>query len=256
MDFLAFRLYAPLASWGDVAVGEHRPSRSYPGRSAMLGLLAAALGVRRDQDERLTALSEGYGFAVAVYRSGVLLRDYHTTQVPGAKDMKKRPHRTRADELAVPKRDLNTILSTRDYREDALSVVLVWVRGEAPPYSLEALREALLRPRFVLYLGRKSCPPAHPLNPHIVRADSLWSAVNGARFESIKELRDANLLERLAWEPDENVPDGLPDDRAVSQFSAPRKDEPRSRTRWQFADRTECVALFPERDVPIAEDAP
>lgn len=239
MDFLAFRLYAPMASWGDVAVGEHRPSQNYPGRSAVLGLLGAALGIRRDEEARLGALSAAFGVAVAVYGSGALLRDYHTTQVPSASAMKKRPHRTRTDELAFPKAELNTILSTRDYRTDALSVVLVWAKA-TPPVSLDALREALLRPHYVLYLGRKSCPPAMPLQPRCIQADSLLTALDLAKFGPIDGLRGLDRLQRLAWEGeqwDRDVP-------GATVFSAPRKDDPVSRARWQFADRTEYVAVF------------
>ena len=49
-DYLIFRLYAPLASWGEAAVGETRPTATYPGKGAVLGLLGAALGIRRDDD--------------------------------------------------------------------------------------------------------------------------------------------------------------------------------------------------------------
>ncbi|MGH8674002.1 MAG: type I-E CRISPR-associated protein Cas5/CasD, partial [Burkholderiales bacterium] len=73
MDILVFRLYAPLASWGDVAVGEYRPSHAYPGRSALLGLIAAALGVDRGDEQRHRQLDDELAFAVAVFAEGSLL---------------------------------------------------------------------------------------------------------------------------------------------------------------------------------------
>ena len=36
--------------WGDVAVGEFRGSLDQPGASALIGLLGAAPGVRREDD--------------------------------------------------------------------------------------------------------------------------------------------------------------------------------------------------------------
>ena len=39
MPFLVFQLVAPLAAWGDVAVGQTRGSRDAPGESALVGLL-------------------------------------------------------------------------------------------------------------------------------------------------------------------------------------------------------------------------
>ena len=49
-DFLVFQLYGALASWGDIAVGEYRPSQGHPSKSAITGLLAAALGIEREDD--------------------------------------------------------------------------------------------------------------------------------------------------------------------------------------------------------------
>ncbi|HMR71125.1 MAG TPA: type I-E CRISPR-associated protein Cas5/CasD, partial [Rubrivivax sp.] len=117
MQFLVFQLVAPMAAWGDVAVGQYRGSRDAPGESALLGLLAAALGIRRDDEAAHAALRDGYAFAVGTVDPGSLLRDYHTAQVPSRGDLKGRPHRTRRDELAMPKHALNTILSARDYRQ-------------------------------------------------------------------------------------------------------------------------------------------
>ena len=250
MNLLLFRLYAPLASWGEVAVGEYRPSHSYPGRSSLLGLIAAALGVDRADEDRHQRLDNALAFAVAVYSEGTLLRDYHTAQVPGASDLKKRPHRTRADELSMPRSDLNTILSTRDYRQDALCVVGTWLRTRATSIDLDLLRTALERPRFTLYLGRKACPPALPLSPQIIDANDFRAALDQARFPAIEELTRLNLPVqplRVAWEEGASV--GWP-----QSFSVPRKDAPRSRRRWQFADRTERVALIADTAPPGEAD--
>jgi len=167
MDTLIFQLQAPLASWGDVAVGEYRPTAEYPSRSAIHGLLGAALGIDRDDEPAQSSLRAGFRMAVGVLEPGRLLRDYHTSQVPSRTDLKKRPHATRRDELRVPKDDLNTILSSRDYRQNAASLVAIQALVPAP-HSLGELASALIRPRFVLYLGRKSCPPAAPLHPRVL----------------------------------------------------------------------------------------
>ena len=70
MDFLVFQLQAPLAAWGDIAVGECRPTMAYPGQSALLGLLAAALGVRReDAEAQVVAPADGWVLLCAIYPS-------------------------------------------------------------------------------------------------------------------------------------------------------------------------------------------
>ena len=240
MAFLVFQLRAPLASWGDPAVGEYRGSHSYPGESALVGLLGAALGLRREDDASHAALSRGYGFAVGVQASGKLLRDYHTAQVPGRVSLKGRPHATRRDELRVPKDELNTVLSTRDYRQDAACLVAVQPRDDVP-YALEELAGALKAPRYVLYLGRKSCPVAAPLFPLIVDAGSALDALNAYR-EQLGRLcgRETPCITQLAWS--DKVEAGLPPD-----LSVPRKDRLICRSAWQFGDRAEHVA-FIERE--------
>lgn len=250
MAFLVFQLQAPLASWGDTAVGEHRGSYEYPGESALLGLLAAALGIRRDDDSNLTRLTRGYAFAVGVQNGGTLLRDYHTAQVPGRTALKGRPHTTRRNELAVAKHELHTILSTRDYRQNAAYLVAVQARAD-PPYALDALACALRKPRFVLYLGRKSCPPATPLYPIVISTDSASAAFAGylARIEQLRAahldrrgrppLEELTPLLRIAWS--DGVAAGVDAD-----LSAPRKDRMIRRNGWQFGDRAEHVWLRSE----------
>ena len=173
-DYLLFRLYGPMASWGDIAVGEVRPSYTHPSKSAVLGMVAAALRIDRDQEEKHRQLAAAYGFAVQVDSMGVPLVDYHTAQVPpSGSGRNRRAFATRREELrTLPREALNTILSRRDYRMDALATVALWVRA-APPYSFEEIRSALERPGYVLYLGRKSCPLALPVEERAVLAPDL-----------------------------------------------------------------------------------
>jgi CRISPR system Cascade subunit CasD len=261
--YLLFRLHGPMASWGEVAVGERRPTSDTPTRSAVLGLVAAALGLRREDEEPLRSLFAGYGFGCRVDSPGTLLVDYHTAQIAPEQALKKRPRPSvRAEELAFHKDALSTTLSTRDYRCDALATACLWARGEAP-WTLEQLVEALHRPAFTLYLGRKSCPLDLPLAPRIVEADHPTTALlsrdereecflqatraaigfDGLRwaFDGLASSRDRRA--RLHWERGEHDPD-MPFDQRRR-----RRDDPRSRLRWQFIERDEYVA-FAQEQVP------
>lgn len=239
MDYLIFQLQAPLVAWGETAVGEFRPTANYPSESALLGLLAAALGIRREEEDAHAALRAGYGFAIGVLSSGRLLRDYHTAQVPGRAALKNRPHNSRRDELGLPKVDLNTILSTRDYRQDAASLVAVQVRDGAP-YALSEVARALTNPRFTLYLGRKACPPALPLNPQVIAAGNGLLAFYAYQQALAERGGGAALaLERMVW--GEGVEPGV-----VHDLEFVRKDRVLSREHWQFGDRVEYVALAPQ----------
>jgi CRISPR system Cascade subunit CasD len=139
--------------------------------------------------------------------------------------------------LRVPKDELNTILSTRDYRQDAACLVAVQPGAEAP-HALDALAEALKKPRFVLYLGRKSCPPAAPLHPQLIDAQSALEALNVYR-EQLGRLchEEIRRVVQLAWS--DSVESGVPAD-----LSIPRKDRLIRRAAWQFGDRMEHIALF------------
>lgn len=248
-NYLVFHLYAPLASWGDVAVGETRPSRTHPGRSALLGLLGAALGLRREQETELAGLAAGYRFAVGVPYSGQLLRDYHTIQIPRRVAMKHYTARTRREEVQALKADMKgnaTLLSAREYRCDARYHVVVETTQQAP-YSLETLAEALRRPRFTLYLGRKSCPPALPLAPQILTARSALHALNHATAPPWADLVDhlhpgrikTDKAPAIYWE------DGMDMENLKAQIFITR-DEPVSRRGWRFRERREYRAPWPQ----------
>jgi CRISPR system Cascade subunit CasD len=238
-DFLVFQLYGAMAAWGDIAVGEHRPSLGHPGKSAIIGLLAAALGIERSDDAKHQQLTESYQIAVCVQASGELLRDYHTIQVPGG----KRTYATRRDELLTDKLNLNTILSQRDYRTDAVYQVAVWSKNKNLPFSLESLQQHLQQPVFTLYLGRKSCPVSLPLQPKILKGFTLQQAFEQYPLNQTQS-KNVSLLARLLpanrwvsyyWEASLSTQElGL-----TTTMTYPRRDQVTSRKRWQFTNREE-----------------
>jgi CRISPR system Cascade subunit CasD len=251
-DILTFALVAPLASFGSIAVGERRAGWDRPGRSAVFGLIGACLGVERDDDDGQAALAAHYGLALLCHAPGRLLADYHTAQVPSAKG--KRRFATRAQELAAP--DLNTILSRRDYRVGAWHLGALWPRAANPRWTLAALAEAMRTPGFVTYLGRKSCPLGLPLAPAVGEAENAVAALL-ARHDSGPEARwrqnfvghlDADVTIVLDT-PDVDSKPGDPghiaaDDERRLRIEV-RRDQLRSRRRWQFDLRHELVLGVP-----------
>ncbi len=237
MNYLIFQLQAPLSAWGETAVGEYRPSANYPSESALIGLLAAALGIDRSDEDQHQTLRAELDFAIGVQSAGRLLRDYQTAQVPGRVSLKNRPHRTRRDELNMPKEELNTILSTRDYRQDAACSVAVQTKIDSA-FSLTDLALAIQQPKFVLYLGRKTCPPSLPLWPQVIAAENALQAMEVYRLQ-LAEISGELIapLERLVWGAGINA--GVQEDLQVV-----RKDRLLSRAHWQFGDRPEFVALL------------
>ncbi len=233
MKYLLFRLYGPMSSWGDIAVGETRPSFVYPTKSAVLGLVAGAMGIRRDKEEKHRLLAEGIGFAVQVEFMGCSLFDYHTAQVPSGKEC----YCTRKQELSGEKSELNTVLSTRDYRTDGLYIIVLWQRKQGE-WEIEQIKAKLEQPEFVPYLGRKSCPAALPFQAQIVDAVSLVDAIAKGKFLDIQSFGFKPVGQKtLYW--DEDAAAGV-----EQQHIFERRDLLLSRGRWQFDTRPERHAAL------------
>ena len=152
MTALLLRLAAPLQSWGTSSRFVRRNTDRAPSRSGIIGLLAAAQGRRRvDPLEDLLDLRIG----VRVEQPGHLERDFQTA-------------RTRDGSASMP-------LSYRFYLADAVFAVAI----QGDDALLDGLREALRRPVFPLFLGRKSCPPAGKLD-YGVHDGTLETVLAGA----------------------------------------------------------------------------
>ncbi|MBC6416617.1 MAG: type I-E CRISPR-associated protein Cas5/CasD [Rhodospirillales bacterium] len=235
-QFLSFTLSGPMAAWGDIAPGEQRGSWSRPSKSAVLGLVAAALGIRRDEPERLAALHRGLGFAVLVEKAGRLLEDYHTAQAPTEVALKRRGKTLGRDQLtwgeALAAEVLNTTLSKRSYFVEARYLAILWQRDDSEALSLDEtgldeIGRALAKPKFHLYLGRKSCPLSRPPAPRVVEAPTVEAllAENQAFAHD-----DADL-----W-CDADVPSAL-----APQARGTRRDAWRGAEPWRHDPRPELL---------------
>lgn len=235
-EHLVFTLYGPLQAWGTVAVGEIRPCAGHPTRSGVLGLLAAALGIRRDAPEALRALSDGYAVAVRVDAPGERFTDYHTVQTPPEKA--KRVFHSRRDELGAKlgrDEELNTLLSRRDYLADARFTACIRPAGPGAPHGLPALRDALLRPRLTPYLGRKSCPAALPFQPQIIDAPDARAALDAYAPHALPDLLTRGARGNAGDVfCDEGMCAGPPLERLVA------RDTLDDHARRVFATRLEC----------------
>lgn len=136
MYTLLLRLGGPLQSWGSASFYDTRETDYMPTKSGCVGLIAAALGRRRD--ESVSDLNE-LSFGVRTDIAGVRINDFQTTQM-GEK--------------------LNSNISNRVYLSDALFLAGFGCEDEN---FLEEIKEALINPAFSLFLGRRSCPPTMPV---------------------------------------------------------------------------------------------
>ncbi len=256
MHYLVFRLYGPMVSWGEIAVGESRRTAIAPKKSAITGLLASALGIRRDQEEQQQALVNSFTLATKVLRQGELQSDYHTTQAPDSAG--KFVYKTRRDELVTGKDRLGTVLSTRGYLCDVHCVIAISLT-EQSSLLLTDLQQALKTPKFQLFLGRKSNPLAAPLNPEIIEADNFYGALNAYELKPVLNIASEKQMSsqipnfitdkrwlsndeyvKYYWEGDDNHFRETGGEFNPEQIQTLyRRDVPSSRKRWQFSERTE-----------------
>lgn len=218
-EYLVFDLSAPMGAFGSYAGHERRGSEIMPPRSAVLGLLGAARGIERVDDDGQAALRR-YRVAIRLLAQSVPLRDYHTVQTVPAKI--KRPNGRRAAIEAIG-RDINTSITVRDYRTNVAFTVAVW--SEDAPWPLSQVKDVLMRPAFVLYLGRKSCPLAAPLGPRLVSGSDPVAVLRGV---SVPEWLGRGMPGGIASDP---FPGGSPD------WTEQAPAEPLDRSLWHFGER-------------------
>lgn len=149
MSGLVLRLAGPLQSWGEHSAFAQRDSLRFPTRSGLIGLLASAEGLSRG---RLLDGYEALRFTVRIDRPGVRMIDFHTIG-GGLPRGVPRPDGTQRP------RDTATMVTRRQYLSDAVFTVAV----EGSEQRVGELSEALRRPHWQPYLGRRSCPPDQPL---------------------------------------------------------------------------------------------
>lgn len=243
--FLLATLHAPMASWGDITVGERRTSWDRPSRSAVLGLIGAALGLDRQDQAGHDALDAGCGVAVRVDAPGQVMVDYHTAQTIPQAEVKRAKPRTRRDMIRHGERlhKLETILSWREVRVDAAYTLALWARDDAR-WSLEAIADALRAPVFALYAGRKAHPLAWPMHPEIVEADQLALAL----VKRLPLCGDASFARLRAPAGTASVSCDLEaaiDHGLVGGRLEIRRDSAPNRRRWQFAERRVLTGRMP-----------
>ena len=249
-QFLIFNLAGPMAAWGEAAPGESRATALRPTRSALLGLLASALGLRRGDEEGQRALARDLLFGIRVEKTGEVVSDYHTVQT--VKLPRGLVATTRRDQVVLTGRHrLPTILSRRNYQAEAAYSVGVCQTSASARWNLGDLEQALDEPAFPLFLGRRSCPPGLPLNPRRVEAETFRAA-----FEASEDgvFRDAVEEVGTPWSPEGLYWEGLADLGGPAPATTERRrDVPTSRRKRTFGTRQEFFApwtLEEEAHVP------
>lgn len=176
-DYLIIKLQGTMQAWGGHTYEDYRPSLIFPTRSGIVGLLGACLGIEREDIQALKALNGSFQLTVRANKRKIVQRenskekplvsmqritDFHTVQHARKVDGKPRPE---------------AIVSRREYLCDAeFTLALAFV--EDADYNLERVKQAIQRPVYTPFLGRRSCPIQRPLYEAFVNAESAQAALS------------------------------------------------------------------------------
>jgi CRISPR system Cascade subunit CasD len=170
------RLAGSFQSWGDRSNWTSRNTAKFPTKSAVVGLIGAALGWRQDQ---LPMIDKSVRFGVKTEKAGSEITDYHTV-ISGVMSRKGvKPG--------------YTMVSHRYYLGDASFLVAVM----GSPEFIAKIAVALQAPVWPLFLGRKCCIPSEPIFVSTGNYADLIEALGGCPFDGEIEGGDTLRHDRL-----------------------------------------------------------
>lgn len=173
-----------MQSWGTTSRFTQRDTRNEPSKSGVLGLLAAAMGIPRENWDDLEPLTR-LVMAVRHDRPGILKRDYQTAACAATDAI------IRADGGVAKD---GGVVSDRFYLADAAFLVGLESMNRL---LLERVNKSLRDPVWTLFLGRKSYVPS----------DAVWME------DGLKEMALLETLKTTPWlcsrHPGESIPERL-----------------------------------------------
>ena len=229
MKFLALYLRAPMQSWGASSKFGDRGTLDAPTRSGLLGLIAAACGIDKNDeahDREWLAQAAKLTVTIFAFRRGNRMTDYHTV---GARYDKDNPWQKRMIPTTADGKPRGTDLTHRDYLTD--SVFGAVLSGDDD--LVAEMAAGLANPVWGVWLGRKSCIPTEPILSGVFDSEEAAREALAGRLRGSLEWGGGNVagddsddvafsvVEALAGEEDETLLD-IPVSFGKREFHARR----------------------------------
>lgn len=170
------RLEAPLIAFGGETIDNFGVIREFPALSMITGLIANALGWRREEDERHNDLQSRLRVGARKNRNSRRLTDFQTAQL-GAKDKGWTTRGTPEGRRGGAGTYAGPHLRYRDYHADLSMLVALRLEPASQSPILEDLAAALDRPARPLFIGRKPCLPTARIFAGWLEADNILHAL-------------------------------------------------------------------------------
>ena len=240
---MVLKLESPLMSFGGETIDAYGPTRDFPARSMLTGLLGNALGIQRTEGARMQELERRLVFAARIDREGqngppaVELQTAAISREDLGWTTKGKPEGRAGGQYR------NTLLYREYLADAAVTVALRLVPDEAAEGNLDRLAEAVRKPARPLYLGRKPCLPTGPIFQGFCVADTALQAVLNWPAE-----RRLPAVVRTIWPAGEGVKELAPEQ---TYLLADRRDW---RTRLHGGSRLVHEAHIPAARFRSQED--
>jgi CRISPR system Cascade subunit CasD len=210
---LLMRLEAPLIAFGGETIDNFGVIRDFPALSMVTGLLANALGWRREETEWHNRLQERLVMGARYERQGAGLRDYQTALLfendQGWTTLGTPEGRAKSPSYAMQPdgRKALTLQRYRDYHADLAMLIAIRLEPAEESPTMDDLATALDHPARPLFIGRKPCLPTRRLFAGWQEGDHILQVLQSVPWP-------ADLPEglRLQWPDGEGT---LPGDRTL-----------------------------------------
>lgn len=176
---LLLRLEAPLIAFGGETIDNFGVIRNFPALSMVTGLLANALGWRREEHLRHNQLQQRLVMGVRIERMGNRLTDFQTAQL-GAKDAGWTTFGVAESRQGGAGSYNSPHLRYRDYHADTAVLIALRLDPAAESPTLDDIAKALDRPARPLFIGRKPCLPTGRLFSGWAEGDNLLQVLQTA----------------------------------------------------------------------------
>lgn len=169
-----------MSAYGLQTFDVHRKVNHFPTRSAIMGMLGAAMGITRERFSELYELSKKLTIAVQVNRCGEKMVDYHTVQ------------NFRSPQGKIQK---GTKPTYREYWCDSKHTFAICGDDQL----IEVLTQKVKVPDFGVFQGRKSCPLTRPLFATVLDCDNPANALKalGAQGQIFSDVKGDNMVAQL-----------------------------------------------------------
>jgi len=168
ISYAALFFDAPMVSFGVDSKFDQRDTLTFPSRSVVTGLIAAAMGIPRGDSVRLGELAELAVVSIVFPNaSGSIEEDFHT--IGGGYPDSTKPL------SAEGQKKNNPIVTSRYYLTGSRSAAIVSGKSE----QIARIASAMQDPVWGGWIGRKCCIPATP----------VFQGVFQTEEEALKQLR-------------------------------------------------------------------